>query len=189
MNNKFLKITIAIFLVLAGISAIPWIYETTSGLLEKEQKKISVDMSEFADGVNGIMINKGGDEKRFELKDGVWQINGEEADQQKVESLVDEFSKIKVKNAVSQNENNYDKLEVNEKSGFRLKISKEEQESVFFVGKEGPADGDFYMRKEGIRNVYLVNGDLRSELSKEASNWKKEGDKDKESEKKGESAD
>ena len=141
----------------------------------ESQKNLSVNLSNFTESsVDKIAIKKGTDEKVLTRKDNVWYIGDGEASADKVGQLFASFSKMKIGEVVSENENNYANFEVNQDAGIQLTISQNGNASLFFVGKAGPAAGEFYIRKDGIKNVYLVtSAGLRELLVGDASQWKK----------------
>lgn len=174
MNNKFLKIIAAVFLVLILITIFPWIKEKISSQQAKQPANLSVNLSGFTkESVNKISIKKGLEEKILSFKDGKWLIGEDEADESKVDQLFSDFSNLKIGEVASQNEANFGKFEVNADTGTQLTITQNGKDSLFFIGKAGAAATDFYMRKDGIKNVYSVSGTLRDDLAPEAASWKK----------------
>lgn len=174
MNNSFLKITAGIFLALLVAVGYPWIDGKLS-TPESEQSSVpaSVDFSGFDKQSVGKVVMKQKDSERIlNYRDGKWYIGEEEADQLKVDQLFQAFAELEVKEMVSQNEENQERFGVSKEPVLQLAITQSGKEHVFFVGKVGPSVGDFYVRKSGIKNVYLVNGNMRDTLFLGASEWK-----------------
>lgn len=180
MHNKILKIIIAVFVVLAIITTFPWLNEKIGKQKNEKQTEISIDLSSFTkESVNKIVIKKGDSEKVLSFKDNKWYIGEAEADEEKINQLFQDFSQIKIKEMVSENENNRANFEVDQNTGIKLVLSKNGTDSIFFVGKADTAAGGYYMRKDGIKNVYLVSGNLRDKLTWEEVKWKKESAEEK----------
>jgi len=174
MNNKFLKITALIFATLAIVIAFPWLKEMVNSKKVNPMENASVKLSQFTqETVTKISIKKGGDEKILSFSDNKWLIGSYEADEDKVKQLFQSLADLKIKEMVSENQDNWQKFEVASDTGFRLAITQNGKDSVFFIGKSGASINDFYMRKDDIKNVYLVNGELRNMLSWAVEQWKK----------------
>lgn len=179
MSGKFIKVSAFIFATLFFFAIFPWLRDKISDESDKKTGNISVNMSEFTkETVNKIIIRKGDDERVLSFKDDKWFIGEEEADEEKINQLFKDFSELKIKEMASNNEENWGKFEVTKDSGYQLTITQNGKDNVFFIGKAGQAIDDFYARKEGIKNVYLVNGELRDKIVWEKEKWKKTaGDK------------
>jgi hypothetical protein len=174
MDKKFLKIVIAAFIVLAVIALFPWIEGRISSSKKDTQKNISVDLSGFTkDSVDKVVIKKMEEENVLQKKEGKWQIGQDEADEAKIDQLFEDFAEMKVVEAAAQNEANHAKFEVTKETGYQLIISQGGKDTVFYVGKADNGGAGFYIRKEGIKNVYLMEGHLRDDLALAADKWKK----------------
>lgn len=174
MNDKFIKYSAFILAILVILAAFPWLRDKINYGNGKQKENVSVNMSGFTqETVDKIVIKKGSDEKTLSFKDDEWLIGSDEADKEKIGHLFKDFSDLKVKNMVSNNENNWDKFETTKEKGYQVTITQNGKDNTFFVGKTGPSAGDFYLRKDGIKNVYLVSGELRNKLIWESEKWKK----------------
>jgi hypothetical protein len=174
MNNKFIKISGLILLGLILLITVPWIGEKISD--SKKQKPIitSVDLSGFnKESVSKIVIKKASGEEIISFKDNKWFLGEDEVDEAKINQLFQAFSNLKNKEIVSQNEENQSKFDVTKDNNLQLVITQNGKDSTFFVGKSGQSINDFYLRKEGIKTVYLVSGELRNILNWDTASWKK----------------
>ena len=175
MHNKIIKIVVAVFIVLVIITTFPWLKEKIGKQKNEKPTEISIDLSNFTkESVNKIVIKKGESEKVLNFKDNKWYVGEAEADEEKIAQLFQDFSQIKIKEMVSENENNRANFEVDGNTGIELILSQNGKDSIFFVGKADSVAGGYYMRKDGIKNVYLVSGNLRDKLTWEEAKWKKE---------------
>lgn len=178
MNASFLKIIIAVFVILAGMTFFPTIFGKPTANESLDQKNLSVDLSKFSvDSVKKMVIaNKGEDENVLSIRNGKWFIGDTEADLEKVNQLFADFSDMKVEDVVSQNSENQAKLEVTKETGIQLTFSADGGDAVFFIGGTTAPSGTFFIRKDGIKNVYRASGTLRTMLLQSADDWKKKAD-------------
>lgn len=177
MNASFLKIILAVFIVLVSVTFFPAIFGKSEKNETLDQKNLSIDLSKFsADSVKKITITKGEDEKVFSFRDKQWFIGNDEADPEKVHQLFADFSDMRIEDMVSQNTDNQEKLEVTKDTGIRLAISTGGDDTVFFIGGATAPSGTFFIRKDGIKNVYRASGSLRTALLQSVDDWKKKAD-------------
>lgn len=174
MGNRFVKISALVFLALVMAAAFPWLREKMSGAKDNEKSGISVNLKGFSkENVGKIILKKEDSEKILSFRENKWLIGDKEADEDKINQLFKDFSDLKIKEMVSEKQENWEKFEVTKDKGFQLIITQKGKDSLFFIGKTGSSADDFYMRKEGIKNVYLVSGKLRDKLGWEADKWEK----------------
>lgn len=178
MNASFLKIIMAVFVVLAVVTFFPTIFGKSTTNESIDQKNLSIDLSKFStDSVKKITIaNKGEDEKVLSIRNGKWFIGDDEADSKKIDQLFADFSALKVEDMISQNSENQAKLEVTKETGIQLTISTGGDDAVFFIGGKAAPSGTFSIRKDGIKNVYQASGSLRTDLLQSTDEWKKKVD-------------
>lgn len=176
MHNIFLKITTLIFIALAIIIALPWLNGIINSQKTDPLKNANVNLSSFTqETVSKISIKNGADEKILSFSDNKWLIDKDEAAEDKVKQFFQDLASLKVKELASQSEENFEKFEVaKDKNSFQLTLTQGGKDSIFFVGKIGASTNDFHLRKEGFKNTYLVNGELRDKLNWEVAKWKKE---------------
>lgn len=177
MNISFLKIISGIFILLFLFAVVPWVSDILKGKgsNEIEKENVSVNLGVFSENsIKRITIkNAESDALVFDHYDTVWKIGESEIDKEKITSFFQSFSNLTIREMVSKNENNFKKFGVTKEEGIHLSIlGKNDQESVFYVGKIGSIPQEFFIRKEGIKNVYSVSGTLRELLSKDVVFWK-----------------
>lgn len=86
-----------------------------------------------------------------------------------------DFADLKIKEMVSNNDRkNWSKFEVSKDSGYQMIITQNGKDNTFLVGKAGSLVNDFYIRKEGIKNVYLANGELKTKWLGKMKNGEKQ---------------
>lgn len=172
-NIKFLAIVFAVLLV---ITAIPWAKEKM-GAKEKTVDKfenVSVNLTQFSkENTEKISISKGEEKIDLVFKDGIWMLGDKEVSAEKMDALFANLKVAKVQKESSKNKDNQAKFEVDQEQATVLSITANDNESVFFIGKNGPSYDSFYARQKGIVNVYLVEGNLKNILLLDETEWLK----------------
>ncbi len=179
MDKKILKTTALIFVGLAMLAIYPWLNQVLNK--PKNLTPKSVDFSGLTKNtVNKIVISKGSEEKVISFRDNHWFIGEEEADEEKIDKFFQGLAKLKIESMVSENENNQEKFKVTrDNPDYKLTLTQNEEEHVFLIGKTQAAMNEFYLRRDGIKNVYLVKGELQRILDWSIDEWKKKTDEDK----------
>ena len=174
MNNKTLILLGTILLAFIVIAAAPKMFKRDQAQ-SKELKNVSVDLGDYSrESTSKILIKQGETENTLSFSNGEWLINSEKANQTKIALLFSDLKEGKIQKLASKNEENQSKFQVNPENGITLILTQNGQDEEFYVGKIGPSYGTFYIRKKGIKNVYLVESGLRSKLSWDATEWKPE---------------
>ena len=172
--SKNIKTLFIVFVVLVAIAFAPKIKEMLSSD-EPVKKSQSIDLSIFTpETVQKVTIKEGEETRTLQLKDGDWHINEEIADQNKVGLFFDQLEQTSISKLVSKNQENHPNFKINKNDGIVVTFSTEGDSSTFIVGKSGPQAGSFYIRKEGVANVYLAQGMVRTNLVQAAEEWKED---------------
>lgn len=172
--SKNIKTLFIVFVVLAAIAFAPKLKDMLSKDEPAPESK-SIDLSVFTpETVQNLTIKTGEETRTLQLKDGNWQINGEVADQNKVGLFFDQLEQVQISKLVSKNQENHANYQITKEEGIVVTFSSDAGSQTFVIGKSGPLPGSFYIRKEGIANVYLMQGDVRSSLAQAAEQWKEE---------------
>ena len=177
MNNKTLILLATILLGLIAIAIVPKIFKQNKTAGE-ELKNVSVDLSGYTqETTTKVSLKKADKETILSVQDGEWQVNNEKADQAKISSFFTDLKEAKIKSLASKNDENQKKFQVTPEDGTILIISQNGEDQEFYIGKPGPSYGTFYIRKKGIKNVYLMESGLSEKLSWDGSQWKPEEEK------------
>ena len=174
MKPKNIKILAIIFTALLVITVFPWVKERTAPKKDTAGKfeTVSVNFSQFTkENTEKIVVQQEDKKIVLSLKDGAWMIDDQDANEEKINALFQNFQSAKVTKEVSKNKDNQTKFEVDGEKSITLTITSNGSESVFFIGKNGPSFDSFYARQKGIVNVYLVSGNLKNTLSLEEADW------------------
>lgn len=172
--NKHTKILIAVFVVLLLIVIFP----TLGGKNSNEKTEIkapSINLEEFSEeNTQKIIIKQEDGELLLELRNERWMMGEDEVSEKKIVAFFEDIAELEIRKLASKNQANHQKFNVDQESSISLTLTKKDKTTTFFVGKQGPTSNSFYIRKEKIANVYLVEGSLRDHLIRESSNWKEE---------------
>ncbi len=174
MDNKNIKILIGVFIIMAFIVAMPWLSRQIGSSESNDgPKNSSLDFSNFSEkAVEKIVIKNGETEQVLIFQEGVWKLGDAEVDEAKLAEFFASLKNLAVKEMVSQNEANQSKFGVDKETSIKLILTQNGQASLFLVGKVGTAPNQFYMRRDGIKNTYLVESALRDKLTWDTSKWK-----------------
>ena len=172
--SKNIKTLFIVFVALVAIAFAPKIKQMLSSD-EPIKKSQSIDLSIFTpETVQTVTIKEGEETRTLQLEDGNWHINDEIADQNKVGLFFDELEQTSISKLVSKNQENHPSFDISKNTGIVVTFSSEADSHTFIVGKNGPQPGSFYIRKEGIANVYLAQSMARMNLAQAAEEWKED---------------
>lgn len=167
---KNLGLIFTLFLVLAI-----WLtWQSRNFGQENDLSEVSANLNNFNyESVKKFTFNHDEEEKVFELKEGAWYINGEVADDVKIEAFWNKFEEFSLVRLVTKDEKKHSIFELDQEKSSRLTFYSEEGDSVFYLGKnDGPTK--FFIRKKGVANVYLASSMIKSDLTQPADYFKKE---------------
>lgn len=172
MNKKTLIILAGIFCVLLLIAFFPALSGRFKPQGGKAVLNAEVDFSPFtSQSVESFSIKKGGEEKKFNKKDNVWQVDGYEASQTEVQDFFGQLGKIKAEFLVSKNSGNHKSYGLDEANGILLTLSQKGQTTSFLIGNS--ASSGFYAKKHNSGNAYIMSGGfISTELSQDVSAWR-----------------
>lgn len=171
--NKNIKILLIVFAALLLVAFFPTLKKSITKDQPKTVKKTSVDLTDFSkESVQKVTIKSGEETRTLMLSGGTWKIDGEDADQVQIDLFFDGLAEAQTIKLASKNQENHAKFDVTKESATLLTFAGEDEDTTFFIGKEGPETDSFYIRKEGIANVYLVRGNTQSKVTQDASSWK-----------------
>jgi hypothetical protein len=105
--------------------------------------------------------------------DGGWRVNGFDADSMQVVRLFRALSEADVGNLVAANPDNHARMGVAEDSAYALEVDVEGETRTLLVGDSGSRFGTAYARLPGEDEVYLVEGDLRGQVTRRLEDWRR----------------
>jgi len=108
--------------------------------------------------INGLELNNDG---------GVWKIGQVLADKKQVEQFLTKVSDSVTESIVAKKEASYDSYQVG-KQGLEFELDT----LKLVVGNNNPGGSGFYVRKADSKEVYLIRGQWRNELTKSENDWK-----------------
>lgn len=177
MSNRTLKIIIAIFVVLGLAAFFPSIEKKIRGEKKNDAKNVSVSLASFTkDSVEKIVFKQGDKEKTIALNESKWFIGDIEADETNINALFDDFQEMEIGTMVSKNSENHSKFSLTQEEAIKMIITQNGKDTTFLIGKAGQQPMSFYIRKEGLQNVYLATGNLRDKATWEADKWEKKAE-------------
>jgi len=125
-----------------------------------DDQKIIVNLSE--EEIDKVEITNNGKTSIIAKQDNVWKVTSDNnfiADQEAVNSLIQESLKFNKYIIASENKDKIKTFEVDEEKGVNVKIYSQDEEKVnFYVGKPGPDYDSNYVRFADEDTVYLSKG-------------------------------
>ena len=107
----------------------------------------------------GIEIKRGKEVYRLRKEDGGWKIEEPiewKADSSRVEDLLRRLRGTRLENPITDREDRYREFDLGGEGDY-IKLLAEGGETTLYTGKRGPTPSLIYVRREGDRNVYLIN--------------------------------
>jgi hypothetical protein len=138
----------------------------------------SGELSAFFEGVTpeGVTAMRfiGPGEERVELKrmEGSWHVNSFRADSGTVARFWEAVGQAEVGDLVASNPANHSRLGVAEDSAWTFEVELPAGSRSLLVGKGGSRYGTAYIRFPGQDAVHLLEGNVRSHLTRSLDDWR-----------------
>jgi hypothetical protein len=115
-----------------------------------------------------------GPEDTVELRPdaGRWRVNGWAADSGSVARFFETVAETSVGDLVATNPANHERMGISADSARTIEIDIEGTTRALLVGNEGPRFATAYARLPGADEVYLLEGGLRTHLSRRLEDWR-----------------
>ena len=126
-----------------------------------------------SDSVTGVVITGPAGESITLAKDGLdWTANGYAADTSALRRLWNALDGTEVSNVVATNPANHARMGVSADSAWQVEISSTAGVVNLLIGKSGRSFNSTYVRLPDEDEVVLVQGDLRSSVTRREIDWK-----------------
>ena len=107
------------------------------------------------------------------LPDGdMWSVNGWRSDSSVVARFFDALTEVTVGDLAATNPANHDRMGVSVDSAGTLEIDADGSVRILLVGNQGPRFSTAYGRLPGEDEVYLLEGNIRSQLTRQLDSWR-----------------
>lgn len=160
-------ILLVIFIILLGISY--FIRGKSSQNNSNENKRIYTNFE--AKDIDKVEIKQSNKTTVIEKRESVWKVNSANefnADQQAVNSLIEQSLNLNKDVVASENKDKKENFDVDDEKGINVKLFKSgEEKANFYVGKVGTDFDSTYIRLANEDTVYLSRGYVRHYFDKE----------------------
>lgn len=175
MSEKGLKALLAtvifLFLIWGGISLLPQV--RGSGKDVPEPLSMIFPGDSLAQETGARFTGPGGAPVvALSLEDGVWRVNGYQADSATVARFWDAVDGATVGDLVATNPANHPRMGVSADSAWTLEVQRSGNPGTVLVGGSGPGFGTSYVRLPDSDPVYLVSANLRPHLTRNVDGWR-----------------
>jgi len=137
---------------------------------KREEESVQPWLANKKDLIQKIVIKRPGEEITLQKKEGSWFVLDEnkeeqEADQEKVDSLLEKLTRVKRTELVSNNEKSHPKYGLGKDQAIELRVYQDENLLLhLLVGDPGPDFESNYVTIGEGKEVYLTSLSLRSVL-------------------------
>ncbi len=175
MSEKRLKALVTavaiLFLVWLGVSFIP---SGSGGPPEASGALAGFFEGVTPEAVTAVRLQGPGGQAPVELRrvDGGWTVNGFRADSALVAGFWTSLENAEVGSMVASNPDNHSRLGVSQDSTWQVKLELPAGSRTLFVGKPGSRYGTTYVRLPDEDKVYLLDGNLRTEVTRALDGWR-----------------
>jgi len=104
--------------------------------------------------------------------EGGWTVNGFAADSARVAGLWNALQEATVDGLVASNPDNHDRMGVSADSAWTLEVDIGAETRTLLVGDAGSRYGTAYVRYPGEDAVHLLEGQLRTEVTRRLDDWR-----------------
>ena len=122
--------------------------------------------------VTEIRIDHQGETGTLRSADAGWTANGYAGDEEAIDGLLSTLGGAVVGDLTATNPENHARMGVAADSAYTLTVVTGADERTLLVGKSGRRFGTAYVRLPDEDEVYLLDGDLRAQLGRDADAWR-----------------
>jgi hypothetical protein len=123
----------------------------------------SVDMVQIAGPAESVRLDR--------TSDG-WTANGHPGDQAAISRFLGILDEVQIGEMIANNPANHDRMGVSADSAIRVTFEVDGGERTLLLGNSGRRFGTAYVRLPDADDVYLLEGDLRSQATRRVDNWR-----------------
>jgi len=172
VSERTLKQLVGALAVVLGLWAVSLLFSGGSGSIAA-----SAEISGFFDGlgastVDAIEIAGPTESVRLERGDDGWTANGHPGDQAAIARFLDVLADVQIGDMIANNPANHDRMGVSVDSAVMVTFEVSGGERTLLLGDSGRRFGTAYVRLPDADDVYLLDGDLRSQAVRRTENWR-----------------
>jgi hypothetical protein len=172
MSERTLKQLFGALAVVVGLWAVSFLFVGGSGAISATGAVSSI--LDDLDGESLLAIRLDGPLGAVDLTRGEdgWTANGHPGNQAAVSRLIDVLADAEVGDLVASNPANHDRMGVSEDSALVVTFDVDGGSRTIMVGHAGRRYGTSYVRLPDTDEVYLLEGDLRTQARRRLDDWR-----------------
>jgi hypothetical protein len=173
VSESALKQLVGALAVVVAVWLVSMVFRAGSGSIAA-----TGEMADFFDGVGretleGVRVERAEDPSvTLSRVDGGWTVNGFRADTAAVDRMLSALDEAQIGELIAANPANHDRMGVSADSAYTVTFSVEGGDRTLLVGKSARRFGTAYVRLPDADEVYLMDADLRPQLSRDVESWR-----------------
>jgi hypothetical protein len=125
-----------------------------------------------SESLEGLRLERDGETTTLLRGDDGWTVDGFRADPDIVSAMLGVVDEATIGDLVATNPANHDRMGVSLDSAISATFTAGSEERTILIGKSGRRFGTAYVRLPGEDEVWLLEGDLRAQLSRGVDAWR-----------------
>lgn len=172
MSERTLKQLVGALAIVVGLWIVAELMSGGSGSIGA-----SGEIAGFFDGVDeesleAIRMVRSDTTVTLAREAGRWTVNGFPADSGAVRRLLDELPDLRIGELIATNPENHARMGVSEDSAVVVELDVDGDTRTILVGDAGRRFGTSYVRAPGDDAVYLLEGNLRTQVRRGLDQWR-----------------
>lgn len=168
MKGKTIIIFFVIFVLLALGALLPFFQQKVI-----PSSPMVFDFSKYSKtSTSRIHINTLDNEVTLTKEGDYWKTEQHKVSQQKIDDFFASLETVTDEVVVSTNEQNFRQYGIATSSSTKVQLNNSDTQIRFEIGNIGPGGNSFYARIDSGKEVYLVNGDLATNISARKNDWR-----------------
>lgn len=172
MKSKTIILLLVVFLGLCFVVLFPNLQEK---FIRSSSKQLNEDLPlQLFDGdtTEHIQVKQNNIESNLEKESSGWKIASNSASEEIVKNFFSALQQTDSGNIVSKSTVHDGEYLLASDSGIFLTLENPSKKETFVIGKEGPENGSFYIKKLTSNNVYLAQGPLKDAIKITPDDWR-----------------
>lgn len=122
--------------------------------------------------LTGVTVESSGDTLVLVREGETWTVNGHATDDLTLSTFLVAVTSASVGDLVATNPENHERMGVTDEVATRVDFETDSGRSSFLLGRSGRAFQTAYVRLPGEDEVYVMHGDLSSQLRRPVDSWR-----------------
>lgn len=178
-KKKREMVTVAVLAIILVIVGIGYVVSTKHNKAKEDKAKETINLLTLDSSLaTEIDIKNDNGKIKFVKTDGAWVLNGDDTftvDQDKINSLLDEFADVEAIKSVADNKDNLAEFGLDDPQAVGTVVLSDGTKATISFGSEVPStDGGYYGMLEDNDGVYSFSADVFTSLFSDKSEFKGE---------------